>query len=75
MQNNNNVFADISQVGSYKQLDNIILESDVLVADGSGTLMHERVPSSSHYYGGKEILLIKPESMNVLAQNTSFQIL
>ena len=48
MQNNNNIFADISQVdSSHEQLDNNILESDVLVADGCDTLMHERVPSSS----------------------------
>ena len=46
MQNNNNIFADINQVGSFhEQLDNTILESDNLAADGCDTLMHDIAPS------------------------------
>ena len=48
MQNNNNFFTDINQVdSSHEQLDNTILESDALAADGCETLMHDIAPFSS----------------------------
>ena len=48
MQNNNNIFEDISQLdSSHEQLDNIILESYAFAADGCNTLKHEGVSFSS----------------------------